>query len=240
MLDGKTQSKKVKEDKGDTLFARIITSKDKAQTWDLLKQHVAEGQVKQLEASMTEYDGIIDGMIGRNLRLLRRTLKQINRHKEDIRKLRQKEMVGLRRIDTAVAIERNTWFHLSTNAVQQVMYCLRRMADPCKEHVDNNFTPLSDADCANLQRVRSQVDAYMRQSQAIIRDRDFTAVEHFLAEVEAYKDELSRLRKELLDQMQDEGTNLRTSLVLLNLLQESQELLSSLRHLIRGFYKFVH
>ena len=48
------------------------------------------------------------------------------------------------------------------------------------------------------------------------------------------------MRKELLDQMQDEGTNLRTSLVLLNLLQESQELLSSLRHLIRGFYKFVH
>lgn len=232
--------KKVKEEKGDALFARILASKDKAQTWGLLKQHVAEGQVRQLEASMTEYDGIIDGIIGRNLRLLRRTLKQINRHKEDIRKLRQKEMVGLRRIDTTVAIERNTWFHLSTNAVQQVMYCLRRMADPCKEHVDNNFTPLSDADCANLGRVRSQVDAYMRQAQAIIRDGDFTAVEHFLADVEAYKGELSRLRKELLDQMQDEGTNLRTSLVLLNLLQESQELLSSLRHLIRGFYKFVH
>ncbi len=233
-------SKKVKEEKGDVVFLQIVNSKDKARTWQLLQTHVSANLVKQLEYSMTEYDGIIDGMIGRNLRLLRKMLKQINRHKELIRKTRQKEMVGLRRIDRAVAIERNTWFHLSTNAVQQIMYCLRRMADPCKEHVDNNFTPLSDADGRELQDVRSQVDAYMRQAQAIIRDNDFARMEHFLAEVEDYKDELSRLRKALLDNMQNEETNLRTSLVLLNLLQESQELLSSLRHLVRGYYKFVH
>lgn len=233
-------SKKLKEEKKDSLFHRIVTTKDKAEVWALLKQHVTANQVKQLEESMTEYDGIVDGITGQNLRLLRRTLKQIGRQKEDIRKNRQLEMVGLRRIDHAVAIEHNTWFHLSTNAAQQIMYCLRRMADPCKEHVDNNFTPLPPEYCHSLQIVRAQVDAYLRRAETLIRQQRFDDVELYLSEVEDYKGTLSALRKELFDQMQDEQTNLRTSLVYLNILQESQEMLSSLRHLVRGSYKFVH
>lgn len=233
-------SKKLKEEKKDSLFHRIVTTKDKAEVWALLKQHVTANQVKQLEESMTEYDGIVDGITGQNLRLLRRTLKQIGRQKEDIRKNRQLEMVGLRRIDHAVAIEHNTWFHLSTNAAQQIMYCLRRMADPCKEHVDNNFTPLPPEYCHSLQIVRAQVDAYLRRAETLIRQQRFDDVELYLSEVEDYKGILSALRKELFDQMQDEQTNLRTSLVYLNILQESQEMLSSLRHLVRGSYKFVH
>lgn len=233
-------SKKLKEEKKDSLFHRIVTTKDKAEVWTLLKQHVTANQVKQLEESMTEYDGIVDGITGQNLRLLRRTLKQIGRQKEDIRKNRQLEMVGLRRIDHAVAIEHNTWFHLSTNAAQQIMYCLRRMADPCKEHVDNNFTPLPPEYCHSLQIVRAQVDAYLRRAETLIRQQRFDDVELYLSEVEDYKGTLSALRKELFDQMQDEQTNLRTSLVYLNILQESQEMLSSLRHLVRGSYKFVH
>ena len=233
-------SKKLKEEKKDSLFHRIVTTKDKAEVWTLLKQHVTANQVKQLEESMTEYDGIVDGIVGQNLRLLRRTLKQIGRQKEDIRKNRQLEMVGLRRIEKAVAIEHNTWFHLSTNAAQQIMYCLRRMADPCKEHVDNNFTPLPPEYCHSLQIVRAQVDAYLRRAETLIRQQRFDDVELYLSEVEDYKGTLSALRKELFDQMQDEQTNLRTSLVYLNILQESQEMLSSLRHLVRGSYKFVH
>ncbi len=235
-----TYNRKVKDEKKDNLFRRIVTTKDKAETWTLLKQHVAANQVQQLENSMTEYDGIVDGIVGQNLKLLRKTLRQISKQKEAIRKNRQLEMVGLRRLETATAIEHNTWFHLATNSTQQIMYCLRRMADPCKEHVDNNFTPLLPEYCEELQSVRSQVDTYLRRACAIIRDKDFDSVEHFLTEVEAYKATLSAYRKSLFDKMQDAETNLKASLVYLNLLQESQELLSSLRHLVRSAYKFVH
>ncbi len=235
-----TYNRKVKDEKKDNLFRRIVTTKDKAETWTLLKQHVAANQVQQLENSMTEYDGIVDGIVGQNLKLLRKTLRQISKQKETIRKNRQLEMVGMRRLETATAIEHNTWFHLATNSTQQIMYCLRRMADPCKEHVDNNFTPLLPEYCEELQSVRSQVDTYLRRACAIIRDKDFDSVEHFLTEVEAYKATLSAYRKSLFDKMQDAETNLKASLVYLNLLQESQELLSSLRHLVRSAYKFVH
>ena len=67
----------------------------------------------------------------------------VRSHKEELRRNRQREMVGMRRIDRGIAIENNTWFHLMSNSAQQMMYCVRRIVDPIKEHIENNFTPLS-------------------------------------------------------------------------------------------------
>ena len=51
-------------------------------------------------------------------------------------------MLCIRKIDPGIAIEKNTWVHLGSNSCEDILYCLRRMCDPCEEHVDNNFRPL--------------------------------------------------------------------------------------------------
>ena len=52
------------------------------------------------------------------------------------------------------------------------------------------------------------------------------------------KEALSRTRKLQMNRMQDEKDNLAVSYVYLNMLQESQELVSSLRHLLRATRSF--
>ena len=60
-----------------------------------------------------------------------------------------------------------------------------------------------------------------------------------LAEEEAYKQKLSEMRKAQEDRIQmDISQGLKVSLVYLNLLQETQELLSSLRHYLRASKRF--
>ena len=49
---------------------------------------------------------------------------------------------------------------------------------------------------------------------------------------------ITRHRKAMLDSMQDSSTNLEAMLVFVNIIQESQELIGSLRHMIRGVVKF--
>lgn len=58
------------------------------------------------------------------------------------KKYRGKEIVGMKPADYYDAIQKSTWFHLQSNSLSQIIYCLRRMADPVLEHVDNNFKPL--------------------------------------------------------------------------------------------------
>lgn len=62
-----------------------------------------------------------------------------------------------------------------------------------------------------------------------------------LAQADACKDELSVLRKQHIDRMQanTDASQLQIDLLYLNVLQESQQLLSNMRHQLRAAKKFM-
>ena len=68
----------------------------------------------------------------------------------------------------------------------------------------------------------------------------FLSYDEVLAEADRVKDDLSTLRKHHLDRMQRDydNNNLKISLVYLNILQESQEFLSIMRHQLRAANRF--
>lgn len=223
----------------DEIFERIITLQDKGQVFAALREHVVDSQVKLLGACRQEYDEIVDGVIGNDIQLLRKAKKHTRKHKELMRIVRQRELVGMRIIDDATAIEYNTWFHLSINGAQQMMYSLVRVIDPCFEHVDNNFPPLPDNYIEEFLPVRAQVVSFIRRAQNILEEGRYTDVEDLLAEADAYNEVLSALRRKQHDRLQNPNNDLKVLLVYLNIVQESQELLNGMRHAIRAVKKFI-
>ena len=75
----------------------------------------------------------------------------------------------------------------------------------------------------------------------MISTRRFDNYRNVLAEADVCKDELSVVRKRHIDRIQEEKDNkmLQVSLVYLNILQESQQLLSNMRHQLRAAKKFI-
>ena len=200
--------KKMKSEKQDDVFQQMLSSKDKAVVWNLLRQHVRENLVKVLDFAANTYGQMTDGFIREDLKSLRKAVSSTNDEKDILKKIRRKETLGMRRIDRNVAIEKNTWFHLGSNSSEQMMYCLKRMCEPCKEH--------------------------------IIDKGNYEEADLVLAEGEELKTCLSRLHKMRIERMQEENSSVKLSLVYLNLLQESQELVSIMRHMLRASRKFQH
>ena len=231
--------KKKQTEKKDDLFQQILRSKDRVKNWELLRLHAAESQAALLQCTLQEYDNATDALCHNDLRLLRKTDKMVRQHKEDLRRNRQREMVGMRRIDSGIAIENNTWFHLMSNSAQQMMYCVRRIVDPIKEHIENNFTPLSQECAEEAIAVRRQADSMMHEAFEMIRANNYANAQTLLLQIDHYKEDLSSLRKKQLDKMQKETGSVKISLLYLNWLQETQELLSSLRHLVRATEKLT-
>ena len=153
---------------------------------------------------------------------------------------RRQELLALKRVPTDIAIERNTWFHLGINSSEQYIYCLRRILDPVKEHVDNNFNPLPQAYIDEFRPIRANINDLMQQTEAQISTGRFEHYRDTLAMADKCKDELSIVRKRHIDRIQQAkgNNNLQVSLVYLNLLQESQQLLSNMRHQLRAAKKF--
>lgn len=119
-----------------------------------------------------------------------------------------------------------------------MLYCLKRICDPCKEHVDNNFNPLSERAVKEFIPVRDEMTSLMTRAKEILISGDYTNADAILEEGEQLKEKLSILRKQQMNRTQEESINVKTSLVYLNILQESQELVSTWRHLLRAGRKF--
>lgn len=230
--------RKLRSEHEDDLFKRILVEKDKTEVWNLLRRHVSGTLSDMLDYTAGNYRAVTDGFVGEDRRALRRVAQQVDRKKEMLRKVRRREMIGMRRINRNTAIEKNMWFHLGSNCCIQFHYALKRMNDLCREHVDNNFNPLPAACAGEFLPVRDRVVALLERAGHAVRAGEYGAMDDLLAESEAVRARLVELQRIQMDRIQEENSSINVSLVYLNLLQESLEIISSLRHLLRASRNF--
>ena len=226
-------SKKQKNEKAnDIIFKQLLASQDVKERWSLLRQHVNNNHIDMFDFIMATYTQITDGFINEDIKSLRKAMVRTGEEKQALKKMRRKEIIGLRRIDKFAAIEKNTWFHLGSNSCEQMLYCMKRICEPCKEHVDNNFKPLSERARGEFIPVRDEMIALMTQARDVIISGDYDKADAILKDGDGLKVKISTLRRHQMNRIHDESVNVKTALVYLNILQESQELVSSWRHLL--------
>ena len=231
--------RKMKEERNDDLFMLMMRTKDKDIVWDLLSKHVQRTQSFVAHFSIDLFNRIVDGISTENRRELKQCGNALKEEQDQLKKNRRKEMLAMRRIPSATAIERNTWFHIGANCNMQYIYCLKRMQEPLKEHVDNNFNPLPKVYTEGFETMRRKINELMLQTEQMISTGRYDLYQETLNIADQCKDELSVMRKDVFDRMQHEKlNNLKASLLYLNILQESQEFLSVMRHQLRAAKKF--
>ena len=228
-------SKKEKAEQQDDIFKRMMASKDKNEILALLRQHVKETLTSYITFSEDTYVKVTDGFIHEDLKSLRKAMNATDDQKKMLKKRRRKELLGLRRIPITIAIEKNTWFHLGSNSCEEMLYCLKRICEPCKEHVDNNFNPISKDCVTEFLPVREELGLLMERTRTAIENNNYEEADDILAKGDALKNSISSLRKQMMNRMQEaDNASLKASMVYLNILQESQELVSIWRHLLRA------
>lgn len=228
-------SKKEKAEQQDDIFKRMMTSKDKNEILALLRQHVKETLTSYITFSEDTYVKVTDGFIHEDLKSLRKAMNATDDQKKMLKKRRRKELLGLRRIPITIAIEKNTWFHLGSNSCEEMLYCLKRICEPCKEHVDNNFNPISKDCVTEFLPVREELCRLMERTRTAIENNNYEEADDILAKGDVLKNSISSLRKQMMNRMQEaDNASLKASMVYLNILQESQELVSIWRHLLRA------
>ena len=225
----------------EQLYKLMMRSRDPEIVWNLLQRHISQTQSTMCRFTLQHYDQIIDGLAHERVRQLRDVGKDLRRQQDELKRTRRKEFLSLRRIPRNIALERNTWFHLGANSNQQYVYTLKRMLEPVKEHVDNNFSPLPESYLNEFAPMRHTITELMEETVNMLESRDFTDYKRVMSQADKCKDDLSQLREQLIDNMQgsDNSSSYRTAIIYLTMLQESQEMLSIMRHQLRAASKLL-
>ena len=221
-----------KTSEADELFDRIVRSSDKAECWILLRQHVALTITHQLQLVAETYKSMTDAFFYEDYRTLKRTAAVTENQRKDIKRQRRKQIIAQRRIDPVLSIEKGTWYFLTINSLAQMVYGLKRMGEPCLEHVGNNFSPVPSKYIQEFIQMRNEIlqlinRACHAESMALIR-----------GDADKVQLQFSDYRRTIIHDIQAKQLNIESMTVFLNLVQESQQLLSALRHTVRGANKF--
>lgn len=232
--------KKQAEEKGDVIFNQMITSEDNAETLRLLTQHIRQSQSQFLDFVNVNYLNVTEGFISEDLSRLQKAESAMRKERQELKQRRRKEMLGLRRIDPGVAIEKSTWFHLGVNSCEDMLYSLRRICDPCEEHIDNSFVPLEKDRIKEFLPLRDTLLYLLKRAVVVISTENFTDSDRLREQCEEFKNCLSSTRHGQIERMQTSKENITVSYVYLNLLQETHEIASSLQHLLRAAKHFAN
>ena len=238
LRSNKTFGKKSKDAQPDTIFTQLIKSRDNKERLSLLCQHVRMQNAARLRFVSHAYADTTEAFFHEEYRRLRHVESELDDERKEMKRQRRKEIIGIRKIDQIVAIERNTWFFLANTSMEQMLYCIKRMSNPCREHVGNNFSPVPSKYVNSFNALGTEVGKLLDRTVAMLENNTLDQADIIRTDAENIQKNLSDYRKRIIDDIQTSTANIETMTVFLNIVQETQALLASMRHMIRGVMKF--
>lgn len=231
-------NKRKKEVQNDTLFQTILSTENSAEVWPLLRIYINDKQKMFMLFGASVYKNIIDGFINDNVKLLSLSEKALITEKDVLKGQRRKLTLCFRKASAQNSMEKSTWFHLSNTMAMSITYNLRRINEVCKEHVDNNFIPLPEQFHSFLSSVRDEIIGIFNDSEAVVNEDNPEVIDHLRRRCEIVKQNLARHTKAVYNMLHTgDASNMTVAYVYLNLLQESQELITSFRKMLRAVGK---
>ena len=220
--------KHTKEGEADKLFTRIVHCGDKEECWTLLREYVNQTIKAHVRMVIDDYETLTTAFFCEDYRRLKHVTADVDYQRKELKRQRRKQIIALRRLDPIVSVEKSTWYFLIVNSLSQMYYCLKRMGEPCREHVGNNFSPVPGKYANEFLVLRNEI------VRLYLRSLDSETASLIRNDAAVLQSSLSDYRKRIIHDIQTRQLNIEAMTVFLSVVQESQELLSALRHLMRG------
>ena len=218
----------------DTLFQTILTTTDQQEVWKLMMVYINEKQKEFLSFSADCFDKVTRGFMEDSTHLLSSSEKALSGEKQVIKTERRRMKLCMRHADPGTAIEKSTWFHLANNMAMSMTYNLKHINEVCKEHVDNNFRPLPPDLGESLGKICDDIKSVLSDA-ANTDPADAEAIDRLRSRCSFIKDRLSYMARSVYALLQSgDAGNMSVYYVCLNVLQETQEFITSLRKLLRA------
>ena len=227
-------TKKQKElQEGDILFQQMLAEKDREAIIPMLSRHMNMSIAETLDKYSHILAESTDGLFSESLRPMRHALRELTKEKRELKNLRRRETICLRRAQPPVAaIRLSTNFHLIHNSLRQMLYGIIRMAEPAREHVDNNFSPIEPEVSERFCRIRNEMIALMNNISENMRNQRATDNDALIEQSKQIELHIADFNQQMGIAIQGEDNNLNAYTLVLHMGQELQQLAFELSSLL--------
>lgn len=232
------QKKEAMREAVSTTVSKLRETTDKREALSLFREHSREELCKVLHFAADTFNRSVHGFMDENLKELRRALIAIEEEKTYLKQVKRVGTLGVTQLEHNIAIDKGLYYYQGNDFASEIVFSIRRMTEPNKEHVDNNFSPLSDVQKKDFGKMTEQIVSFLNRSSAIIEKNDYHRMDDMIAESVELTNKLTMLKKEELKRIQGQSGSTKVSMVYLNMVQEAQNVVSFTANLLKVSRKF--
>lgn len=233
----KMKKEALKEEVNNTV-SKLRETTDKGEALFLFREHSREELYDVLHFAAGEFDKSVQGFMNENLRELRKVLSAVEEKKSHLKQVKRIGTLGVTQLDHDIAVEKGLYYYQGNDFASEIVFSIRRLTEPNKEHVDNNFSPLSSVQKEDFGKMTKSIVSFLNRCAAMIQKNDYHRMDDMIAESIALSNQLTVLKKEELKRIQGQSGSTKVSMVYLNMVQEAQNVVSFTANLLKVSRKF--
>lgn len=233
----KMKKEALKEEVNNTV-SKLRETTDKGEALFLFREHSREELYDVLHFAAGEFDKSVQGFMNENLRELRKVLSAVEEKKSHLKQVKRIGTLGVTQLDHDIAVEKGLYYYQGNDFASEIVFSIRRLTEPNKEHVDNNFSPLSSVQKEDFGKMTKSIVSFLNRCAAMIQKNDYHRMDDLIAESIALSNQLTVLKKEELKRIQGQSGSTKVSMVYLNMVQEAQNVVSFTANLLKVSRKF--
>ena len=234
----KKLKKEALKEEVNTTVAKLRDTTDSHEALSLFREHSREELNAVLLFAADALDRSVHGFMNENLRELRKVLNEVEEKKVHLKQVKRVGTLGVTHLEHDIAVEKGLYYYQGNDFASEIIFSIRRLTEPSKEHVDNNFSPLSEVQKGDFGKMTESIITYLKRSASMIEKNDYHRLDDVVAESVTLTSQLTALKKGELKRIQGQSGSTKVSMVYLNMVQEAQNVVSFTANLVKVSRKF--
>ena len=238
ILYKKKMKKEAMQEEVDSTISKLRETKDKREALSLFREHSRDELCNVLNFASDAFNRSVHGFMDENLRELRKVMSAIEEKKSYLKQVKRVGTLGVTQLEHDIAIDKGLYYYQGNDFASEIVFSIRRLTEPGKEHVDNHFSPLSEVQKEDFGKMTDEIVSFLNRSSAMIESNDYHRMDDLIAESVDLTAKLTLLKKEELKRIQGQSGSTKVSMVYLNMVQEAQNVVSFTANLLKVSRKF--
>ena len=238
ILYKKKMKKEAMQEEVDSTISKLRETKDKREALSLFREHSRDELCDVLNFASDTFNRSVHGFMDENLRELRKVMSAIEEKKSYLKQVKRVGTLGVTQLEHDIAIDKGLYYYQGNDFASEIVFSIRRLTEPGKEHVDNHFSPLCEVQKEDFGKMTDEIVSFLNRSSVMIESNDYHRMDDLIAESVDLTAKLALLKKEELKRIQGQSGSTKVSMVYLNMVQEAQNVVSFTANLLKVSRKF--
>lgn len=238
ILYKKKMKKEAMQEEVDSTISKLRETKDKREALSLFREHSRDELCDVLNFASDTFNRSVHGFMDENLRELRKVMSAIEEKKSYLKQVKRVGTLGVTQLEHDIAIDKGLYYYQGNDFASEIVFSIRRLTEPGKEHVDNHFSPLCEVQKEDFGKMTDEIVSFLNRSSVMIERNDYHRMDDLIAESVDLTAKLTLLKKEELKRIQGQSGSTKVSMVYLNMVQEAQNVVSFTAKLLKVSRKF--